>query len=387
MTSPLKIAMPILHADPARGGAERYTVDVAAGLRDLGHDVSILATTFCQPVPGVAFVEIPVTGITRRGRYVSYLAALDAHLGRARYDVVHAMLPVLRCDIYHPHAGIAAEAIAAGHLKYHSPVARASARVFNAINPKRRIFATVERELLERPNGPIVLNLSDYVKAAVRKHYPTVPESRLATLLNGVDLDKFDPQKRPGAGAELRHKLSIPADRVVALILAQDFERKGLREAIEAVAAVVGVTLLVVGKPDPSKYREFALGLNASVIFAGGTTDPYAFYSAADLFILPTRHDPCSLVVLEALAMGLPVISTRFNGACEAMIDGLHGHVLADPADVRALTKAIRKTIDPPTLARMKAACLMVRPRLSVATHLRSLADLYGRACSAKARP
>src|SRR5439155_7596627 len=98
--------------------------------------------------------------------------------------------------------------------------------------------------------------------------------------------------------------------------------------------------LTVVGRND-GKLRP-PPDAAARVSFAGAVADPRPFYRDADFFVLPTKHDPCSLVVLEALAMGLPVISTKFNGACEIMTDGVHGYVLDDPADVNALAAAMR---------------------------------------------
>ncbi len=101
-------------------------------------------------------------------------------------------------------------------------------------------------------------------------------------------------------------------------MIAQDFARKGLRETLVAMRRLddAQLNLVVVGKENPARYRKLAntLGLHDRVVFAGATKDPYAYYKAADFFVLPTRHDPCSLVVLEALAMGLPVISTVKNG-------------------------------------------------------------------------
>ena len=117
----------------------------------------------------------------------------------------------------------------------------------------------------------------------------------------------------------------------------------------------------------------------ARVSFAGAAADPRPFYNDADFFVLPTRHDPCSLVVLEALAMGLPVISTKFNGACEIMTDGVHGYVLDDPADVDALAGAMRKLLDPRRRAEMSQACLELRPKLSYEHHLDRLEEIYRR--------
>src|SRR4051794_12522375 len=180
----MKVALVILHADPARGGAERYTVDLAAALarrgRGSGIDAKILATTFGDQVPASARVEIPASAITRAGRYRAFLAGLESLFARENYDVIHAMLPIPRCDLYHPHAGMAAEQLS---------------RLSIVFNPRRRRMAEVERELLTGPTPPIVLCLSEYSKADVTKHYPSLPPGRLATLFNGVDLERYQPSR------------------------------------------------------------------------------------------------------------------------------------------------------------------------------------------------
>jgi len=179
----------------------------------------------------------------------------------------------------------------------------------------------------------------------------------------------------------LREKLGIEDGRVMALMIAQDFARKGLREAILALR-VMGdepVTLVVVGKGNTGPYERLARQARVAgrVIFAGATADPYPFYRAADLFVLPTRHDPCSLVVLEALAMGVPVVSTVFNGACEIMVDGVHGRVLRDPGDVGALATAMRHLLDEQTRRASSDACLALRPGLSFERHVERLVGIY----------
>src|SRR5438067_1353006 len=129
----MNIALVILHAQPARGGAERYTIDLAAALARRGHDVRIIATSFADEVPEASRVLLDVKAATRSGRYRRFLGALDAHLAENRYDIVHAMLPVRRCDVYHPHAGIAVEA---------------AKRWTAHLNPRRRAMAAVETRLL-----------------------------------------------------------------------------------------------------------------------------------------------------------------------------------------------------------------------------------------------
>jgi UDP-glucose:(heptosyl)LPS alpha-1,3-glucosyltransferase len=120
-------------------------------------------------------------------------------------------------------------------------------------------------------------------------------------------------------------------------------------------------------------------------VFHPPTSQPQEFYRQADFFVLPTKHDPCSLVVLEALAMGLPVISTTFNGATEIMEHGTHGFVLSNPAYVDALAAAMRDLCDDDRRREMAEACLALRPRLAYEHHLNELLAIYMRVIAARA--
>jgi UDP-glucose:(heptosyl)LPS alpha-1,3-glucosyltransferase len=202
-----------------------------------------------------------------------------------------------------------------------------------------------------------------------------------------VDLKKFDPASAASA-ADVSSPLSnVRADGRpyvwTALMVAQDFERKGLAQAIEAQGRLqhhaAPNRLIVVGDDYKAKYELMAKEQRVDAEFVGAVADPRPYYRAADFLILPTRHDPCSLVVLEALAMGVPVISTRRNGATEIMDNGVHGHVIGEPDDIDALADAIRDIIAPQRRAAMREACLALRPRLSHEQHLDRLETIYGR--------
>jgi UDP-glucose:(heptosyl)LPS alpha-1,3-glucosyltransferase len=343
----LKVALVILHADPARGGAERYTYDLGEALRRRGHDVSVISTETEHP-----------RGLTRVRRYRRFLASVQRRVAAERFDVVHAMLPVPGCDVYHPHAGVAAAALEQCNVWF---------------NPRRRAMANVERQLVADPNGPLVICLSDYVKRFVRQYYAELPDDRMIRLFNAVDLARFSPPKTRNN-----------SDWVNALIIAQDYERKGLGEAIRAVAKVSDkrLRLIVVGKQDPASYAALAkqLGVDARIVFHPPTSKPEDFYREADFFVLPTKHDPCSLVVLEALAMGVPVISTVFNGATEVMTDGVHGFILKDPADVDALAGAMTTLCDDDRRREMTEACKTLRTTLAYEHHVDQLMAIYDRA-------
>jgi UDP-glucose:(heptosyl)LPS alpha-1,3-glucosyltransferase len=355
----MQIALVIFRADPERGGAERYTADLAAALQRRGHSVDLIASRFGPSIDGVNFIELKSTSATRLGAYRTFLSQLDDQLARSNYDIVHAMLPVTNCDIYHPHAGLASEAM--------------ERKWTNRWNFKRREFANVERQLISGAQKPIVLCLSDYVAKLALEQYPNA-KPQLVKLFNAVDLERFN----PAGGSSIRKQFGIETAAVVALMIAQDFERKGLATAIQALGSTDPI-LLVAGRDDFRPYAALAkkLGVAERVIFAGATDAAENFYSSADFFVLPTRHDPCSLVVLESLAMGLPVISTVFNGACEIMENGRHGFVLNDPSDVGALAEAMRKMTDATFRKSAREACLALRPQLSFDAHVQRLEQIY----------
>jgi UDP-glucose:(heptosyl)LPS alpha-1,3-glucosyltransferase len=386
----VRIGLIILHADARRGGAERYTMDLSRSLAHRGHDVTIFAATFHEPPWEVKQIKCDHGAVTRAWRYYRFLSNLDTHLEAHAFDVLHAMLPVRKCDLYHPHAGLALEAVKTGHLKHRAKLHQTLAKWGNRLNPRRRAFAKVERQMLMSPMPPMVLCLSDYVRRSVRDRYP-LRDNLLPILFNAVDLRHFDPKRRADAGNEMRSEFGLGHDTVVALFVGQDFHRKGLGTAIRAVARLpdARVRLLVVGGDTPGPYRGLArrLGVEKRVVFAGATGDTYRFYRGADFFVLPTRHDPCSLVVLEALAMGVPVITTTLNGAAEIMTNGLDGMIVNDPNDVVRFTDAIKTLMDDRTRGTMSQAALSLRPRLAYDLHVTQLLSIYQTALDRKRRP
>ena len=198
--------MVILHADPVRGGAERYTADVAAAVAARGHVVSLLAGDFGGAIDGVTPVLVVARGATRRcavsrvpGRGGG--ASGRPGLRRCSRDAAGAGLRRLP-----PARGVGGRGGGAGHLKHPGRLRRAAARWATRLNPRRTAFAAVERRLLTSARPPVVLCLSDYVKATVRAHF-ALPEDRLATLFNAVDLSKFGPPPGPPSTPPADHAL------------------------------------------------------------------------------------------------------------------------------------------------------------------------------------
>ena len=377
----MKIALVILNAEPQRGGAERYTQDLAAALVARGHEVYLLASRFARSVEPARQVHLDGAAGSRIARYRAFTASVARHLQSHSYDMVHAMLPVPGCDLYHPHAGIEAENLANGHLRHGGHVRQVISKLSNRLNRKRRLYAQTERKMLEQ--GSAILCLSNAMQQIAQRHYQ-LGKGQSHVLLNGVDLERYDPAARGKIRSQIRRKNNIGATDVVALLMSNNYRLKGLRQAIQALqqlaaAGRASAKLMVVGREPADQYRRFAqrLGVADRMVFAGSTNDPPALYAAADLFVLPTAYDSCSLVVLEALAMGLPVITTRSNGAAEVMQDGVHGFVTDSQADMEGLHEAWDALLNGALRIKMHAAAMALRPELSRERHVDRLLEIY----------
>lgn len=164
---------------------------------------------------------------------------------------------------------------------------------------------------------------SAQVQAEVQDYFPQVA-SRTCVIRNGVDTDRFHPtttQER----FELRRQAGLHPDEVVLLFVGSGWQRKGLDRLIDGLARVPprqGWQLLVAGHDSQAKrYQAQAarLGLSRNVHFLGRITDPAPWYRLADLFVLPSRYDPCANSVLEALASGTPVLVSDTCGHADLL--------------------------------------------------------------------
>jgi UDP-glucose:(heptosyl)LPS alpha-1,3-glucosyltransferase len=158
-----------------------------------------------------------------------------------------------------------------------------------------------------------------------------VPEQRIAVVPNGVDHAVFRPAADAIARQALRAQLGLPAGAFIVLFCGGDWERKGLRDAIDAIAGLSDTLLCVVGRGDEAAMREHAVlrGADAQVRFVGKTTTPEQWYAAADVLVHPSRYEAFSLVTLEAAASGLPIIAHAINGTEELVESGVNGVLTA----------------------------------------------------------
>jgi glycosyltransferase involved in cell wall biosynthesis len=164
-----------------------------------------------------------------------------------------------------------------------------------------------------------------------------VPRSQIRVVVNGVDLQEFAP------GVSSRTELGLPENVNLALFAGDiRISRKNLDTVLHALVKVPELHLAVVGGTQDSPYPAMAKALNISkrVHFLGYRRDMPQIQRASDLFVFPSRYEPFGLVVIEAMASGLPVITATTTGAAD-LVNPDCGIVLDDCDDVNALADAI----------------------------------------------
>jgi glycosyltransferase involved in cell wall biosynthesis len=186
-----------------------------------------------------------------------------------------------------------------------------------------------------------------------------VPAELITVVPNGVDHAVFRPSGDDAVRRALRAQLGLPADEFLALFVGGDWERKGVRDAIAAIAGLADSRFVILGSGDREAMRVHAerAGAERQVIFAGPTRTPEDYYAACDAFLFPSRYEAFSLVTLEAAASGLPIIAHAINGTEELVRDGENGWLVPPGADALR-SKLLILRDDTARRARMSAAAV-----------------------------
>jgi UDP-glucose:(heptosyl)LPS alpha-1,3-glucosyltransferase len=314
------------------GGAENYLKRLAQGIVDLGHEAQLIATDDWPPN------DWSFGSITRvkANSTIGFADELEKMRPQICCDVLMSLERVWRCGVYRAGDGVH-QAWLNRRRKFEMPLQR----FIRGVNRKHREILQLEESLFAKGGAGRVIANSEMVKREIADLY-RYPADKIDIVRNGVPLDQFcfDPALREKSRADLKLK----PDEIGLLFAGSGWERKGLRFAIEAVELGHDrkVRLLVAGRGDASGYKPKRFFTEEPVRFLGELADLRPIYAAADIFILPSIYDPFSNACLEALAFGLPVITTRDNGFSEIIEDSVHGSVIDLPSNVAALRDAIR---------------------------------------------
>lgn len=309
----------------ATGGAEAYLQRLARGIVDLGHEVRLI-TTQEWPASAWPFGEITQLHAKSTKAFANELEELRPQI---RCDLLMSLERVWRCDVYR-----AGDGVHRAWLERRNQFATPLQKLSRRFSRKHHGILRLEKSLFaDRGAGRVIAN-SQMVKKEVVDIY-SYPADKIDIAHNGVPIDRFrfDSARRSNARAALK----LQDDEIALLFVGSGWERKGLRFALDAIERCqdLKLRLLVAGRGNPRGYK------SSRVQFLGEVVDLVPIYAAADIFILPTIYDPFSNACLEALASGLPVITTRSNGFSEIIENSVHGSIVDLANDVEALHNAI----------------------------------------------
>jgi len=357
MNPPLRLAI-VRQAYNPFGGAERF---VDRALSVLGSDalqVTLLTRSWQGAVrPGITVRRLPTLKAGRLLRDISFARAVRARIARHEFDLVQSHERIPGCDIFR-----AGDGVHASWLAQRARTLGALARLGQRLSPWHNFILRQERKMFEDPALRAVICNSQMVRKDIVGRFPQL-EDRLHVIHNGVDLERFHPGLRTQHREALRASLGVPEERRVLLYVGSGFERKGVPALIEAMShpALADAELWIVGRDKQERRlraRAERLGVTARVRFCGPQQDVTPWLGAADAFALPTLYDPMPNAAMEALASGLPVLSSTSSGAAELITPGVNGEVI-DALDISGLAQAagnLLETMRDPLRRRATAA-------------------------------
>jgi UDP-glucose:(heptosyl)LPS alpha-1,3-glucosyltransferase len=371
---------------PARGGAETYIGDLARRLARDGNAVHLYAARWDALAlpPSAHFHRLEVPAGPRFLRPWRFAAACAEALAGARHDVSIGFDKTWGQDVLYPQGGLHAASAHHNLLKFAHPWQRSLAAAGKWLDPAAWSFARLERRQYLGPRRPLVVVNSRMVRGHFERFHGVPPES-VRVVPSAIDPLRFAAEDRIRRRQDERDRWGVRPDEVVGLFVGMNYRLKGLAPLLKALALAPRgrpLRLAVVGHPNFARYRRLAgrLGVADRVVFLGHRADPKDAYFAADFLAHPTFYDPCSLVVLEALACGLPVVTSRYNGAAELLAPPADGLVIDDPHDAPALAAALGRMADHTYRSAASQAARQTGTQWTFEHHYRALLDVLAEA-------
>lgn len=364
----MKIALGIRDFSPHMGGAERYLSDLMKFLAQEGHEIHIFACRFSEDIKGLHLHKVTLFPFPKCLRILCFALKCHRQMKKDNFDVIMGVGNTWHVDLLQPHGGVHWKWFWSSLGAYQNPWLRGAKFLGKIFSPKQWAEGIVENASY-RMGVKRIVAISEMVKRDIIKYY-NIPERQITVVHNGVDIERFHPHNRKYR-EEIRGRYDLKAEDFLLLFVSHNFRLKGLRYLIQAFDLVKkkkgNVKLLVVGRDGKGPYQRLAkkMGCEKDVLFAGSVRNLERYYPSADILVHPTFYDACSLVVLEALASGLPVITTRYNGAGSIISEGKEGFVLDDPRNVKALADKILVLSDPGNLKEASLAAYRLAHRYS----------------------
>lgn len=337
---------------PSLGGYGSYARDLCRFLVEDGHSVHLFSRKFEPDRAALTFHKVSAARWPRSFRELSFAYKCQKELHRGEFDIVIGFCRCFGANLVRVGGGAHQAWLKNDLLSYPGRFARTAKRLWRLVSPRTYALKYLEKKGYGAGSGPFLIAVSRLVRDDLVK-YHGIPAERIKIIYGGVNTERFNPSNKEEYRSRTRAEYGIGSE-ILVLFAANNFRLKGLMPLLMAVDFLnregLGQKLkvMVVGKGDGQRYMSIARegGWYQNLIFAGPVAFIERYYAAADIFVYPTFYDPFANVCLEALASGLPVITTRHNGASEIIEQARQGLIIDDPWDSQGLALGIKFFFD-----------------------------------------
>lgn len=354
------------------GGAERFVERALSALARDDLSVTIVTRSWQSGAKHAARICNPFY-LGRLWRDAGFASAVQEVVASGEFDLVQSHERIPGCDIFR-----AGDGVHATWLELRGRQQNILQRWLCRVNPWHRYVCAAERSMFRHPSLRAVVCNSQMVRDDIEARFG-LGSDKLHVVHNGVDLEYFHPGLKALHRAEMRARLGIAEGAPVILYVGSGFARKGVPQLLQAMTCLQhkdAVAVIVGRDKHASRVQAMAmrLGIANRVYLVGPQQDVRPWYGMADVFALPTLYDPFPNVVLEALACGLPVLTSETCGAAEVLRGSECGRI-CDALDSVSQAQALDALLaaDLETLERQARACVAGMGREDMVVRLQTL--------------
>jgi len=335
----MRIALISRRFDASGGGTERDLLITARILAAAGHQITVYADDVRGRSDALRVRHLSALPLGRTFRLLNFALRVVPIARREGAELVVSFARVANVDIVRS-GGSAHSSYVRAARRWQSPAAAAAMRV----SSYHLAQIALERASFKSRFLRCAIAVSELVRQDLIETF-ALPPSRVLTLYNGVDLQRFAPNRDPGLTRNIRRELGIPEHCFAVAFIGHGFARKGLAFLLDAWPLVEPRICLVVAGGDRAvaayQHRASKLGIGGRTTFVGAHADVEHLFAAVDALALPSLFEPFGNVVMEAMAAGLPVVCSKQTGASELIPPQMRELIIDDPTNIHEVARRV----------------------------------------------
>ncbi|HPD56819.1 MAG TPA: glycosyltransferase family 4 protein [Smithellaceae bacterium] len=348
-----KIALAMEKFSKYGGGAESYSVALATTLIKHGWEVHVFGEKWDNEPKEVRFHKIYIPKYFPS--WIKQLLFVWQHkrmTTQKHFDIVMGFGNTICMNVYQSHGGVHWFSTARKVYSEKSILRRIIKRILILFSAKQWTRAWIEAAAFRINPRPKIIAIADMIKRDMETFFHISPDE-IEIVYNGVDTKRFNNSIQQRFRGKLRKQWGLSEKDTAFLFVSYELKKKGIEPLVEAAAKLKAVAsndfrVIVAGRQPYRSLKRLIekLDLEKTVTFVGRVKSMEEYYANSDVFVLPTYYDACSLVVIEAMASGLPSITTVYNGAAGIISDGINGYVISHPPDATELADKMYLLMD-----------------------------------------